>query len=502
MVSAAASLSLVALCLQGVLCLRAGLTSHWSSGSAPVEAHGKLSVSDGKLVDQAGQPVRLRGMSLYSSQWGGVFYNASTVQWLAEDWHASVVRAAVAAEGGYLTDPAAETSKIETVVDAAVAAGIYVIIEWHDRHAVDNLEVAKGFFEEIASKYGGLANVLFEPYGQPDQTPWSAMKQYSEALVEVIAGTGVANVLFEPFGQPEQQPWPTMKQYSEAVVEVIRRHTDNLIILGTPHWGQDVDLAAEDPAAGANLAYALHFNAAVHGSAFQAKVSAALKKGVAVFCSEWTTGNRTSKGTVSFPGSQSWVDFMAANSISDVNWAIYDGKDAASALQGAGSEQRLARERAFDLGENCMTNRCCSEPGMQCYEKDAYFATCRPSCTPGIDSTDSPQYQTSWTCKALGGACTRSCATAGDNCKYSGCCNEKGMTCFEKDEFFSGCKATCEPGLDALDTGASGLRGAAKPTAAQPSELSWRLQLSVLVNMMPAPFMTAMTAPGDGPGSS
>eukprot|EP00421_Protoceratium_reticulatum_P010659 CAMPEP_0168398692 /NCGR_PEP_ID=MMETSP0228-20121227/21711_1 /TAXON_ID=133427 /ORGANISM="Protoceratium reticulatum, Strain CCCM 535 (=CCMP 1889)" /LENGTH=71 /DNA_ID=CAMNT_0008412205 /DNA_START=39 /DNA_END=251 /DNA_ORIENTATION=+ len=62
--------SLGAMCLHRALSLRAGLNSHWSPELNPVEAHGKLSVRGGKLVDQAGKPVRLRGMSLYSSQWG------------------------------------------------------------------------------------------------------------------------------------------------------------------------------------------------------------------------------------------------------------------------------------------------------------------------------------------------------------------------------------------------------------------------------------------------
>lgn len=33
--------------------------------------------------------------------------------------------------GGYLTNPAAEKAKLETVVKAAIDQGIYVIIDWH-----------------------------------------------------------------------------------------------------------------------------------------------------------------------------------------------------------------------------------------------------------------------------------------------------------------------------------------------------------------------------------
>jgi len=45
---------------------------------------------------------------------------------------------------------------------------------------------------------------------------------------------------------------------------------------------------------------------------------------------------------------------------------------------------------------------CCNDPSMQCYEKDPYWASCKQSCTPGIDSNDPIEYQTPWTCTLLG----------------------------------------------------------------------------------------------------
>ncbi len=52
---------------------------------------------------------------------------------------------------------------------------------------------------------------------------------------------------------------------------------------------------------------------------------------------------------------------------------------------------------------DCRSTECCQEPGMSCYEKDEYWASCRASCTPGINPNDPPEYQTPWSCKLIGG---------------------------------------------------------------------------------------------------
>lgn len=44
-----------------------------------------------------------------------------------------------------------------------------------------------------------------------------------------------------------------------------------------------------------------------------------------------------------------------------------------------------------------------------------------------------------------------SCAGDADNCRASGCCATPGYTCFEKDQSWSGCRATCTPGIDPED---------------------------------------------------
>jgi len=55
-----------------------------------------------------------------------------------------------------------------------------------------------------------------------------------------------------------------------------------------------------------------------------------------------------------------------------------------------------------DKGEDCRSSQCCASPGMQCYEKNEWWASCRLTCTDGVDPEDDVSQQTPWTCSPLG----------------------------------------------------------------------------------------------------
>merc|ERR1719310_660321 len=112
------------------------------------QRHSQHRVEGNRIVGAHGGPVQLRGMSLFWSQWGGQYWNKDVVNWLANDWKVSLVRAAMGAEsGGHDANPGAEEAKVATVVDAAIEAGIYVIIDWHAHE--DRRGAAKGFFQKM-----------------------------------------------------------------------------------------------------------------------------------------------------------------------------------------------------------------------------------------------------------------------------------------------------------------------------------------------------------------
>jgi len=258
----------------------------------------------GNEVLVGGQPGSVAGSSFFWSNtgWGGErFYNPQAVAWLKKDWNAGIVRAAmgVDAPGGYLAD-ASNKQRVATLVDAAIANDMYVIIDWHSHHAERYRAQAIAFFQSMARAYGDRDNVIYEIYNEPLDISWH----------------------------------DTLKPYAEAVIAAIRAiDPDNLIVVGTPHWSQDVDVAAADPITGyANIAYALHFYAGTHGQALRSKALAALDKGVPLFVTEWGTVNADGDGAVADGETAAWMAFLKANRISAVNWSITDKAEGAAAL--------------------------------------------------------------------------------------------------------------------------------------------------------------------------
>jgi endoglucanase len=279
------------------------ITEVFSSDTLIVEKHGQLRVKGNKIVDQFGNPVALHGMSLFWSQWIGKYYNYDCMQWLRDDWNCTVVRAACGINNftdGYLVNPQAELAKIRTVIDACIDLGIYVLVDWHDDHAQNHLSQSISFFKEIANDYTGLPNIIYEIYNEPyGSTSWSSV----------------------------------VKPYADSVIKQIRAiDSINLIIVGTPTWSQDVDIASYDPLPYNNVAYTLHFYAATHKQALRNKATTALNNGIALFVTEWGTCESSGTGVLDSAEVGIWSKFMNDHMLSWCNWAIEDKLETAAAL--------------------------------------------------------------------------------------------------------------------------------------------------------------------------
>ena len=282
-----------------------------------------LSVKGNQILI-GGKPGTLIGNSIFwsNSGWGAErFYNKNLVKWLKTDWKSNLVRAAMGVEdnGGYLQDPQGNKARVKTVVDAAIANGMYVIIDWHSHYANQHQNEAIAFFQEMAKTYGKKNNIIYEIWNEPKDASWSY----------------------------------NIKPYAVAVIKAIRAYDKkNLIVVGTPNFSQDVDVAAADPITGyANIVYALHFYAGSHHQELRNKAATALHKNIPLFVTEWGAVNSDGNGGVATQEVNTWFSFMQANKISNANWSINDKPESASALkQGASSNGGWSQNDLTDSG--------------------------------------------------------------------------------------------------------------------------------------------------------
>ena len=269
----------------------------------PVSTYGPLSVNGNQIVDQNGAPLSLAGNSFFwsNTDWGAEpFYNPQVVSWLKNDWNSAIVRAAMGVEdnGGYLTDPTGNKNRVKTVVDAAIAEGLYVLIDWHSHHAEDYQQQSISFFQEMAMLYGGYDNVIYEIYNEPIYSNWNN----------------------------------DIKPYAETVIAAIRAiDPDNLIVVGSSTWSQDVDIASQNPISGYNnIAYSLHFYAGTHGQYLRNKANTAMSNGIAIMITEYGTVNADGNGAVATQATNEWMNWMEQNNLTHLNWSVHDKNEGAS----------------------------------------------------------------------------------------------------------------------------------------------------------------------------
>jgi endoglucanase len=276
-----------------------------AQSQTPVARNGKLRVQHGKLVNQQGVAPQLRGLSFSWSLWQGrKYYNPAVVNWLASDFKVSIIRAAmgVQPDSGYLQQPDEQKQLITHVVDQAIKEGIYVLIDWHDHNSNLHVAESKEFFREMAKKYAGVPNVIYEIWNEPAKTDWNTVKNYALQIIPII------------------------RKYDK----------DNIIVVGSPHWDQDVDIAAADPIKGFNnIAYSFHFYASdpYHQEALRARADKAIKLGLPLIVTEWGVGEATGDGEFNMEKTKIWLKWAEDNQLSWTNWNITDKHETTALLQ-------------------------------------------------------------------------------------------------------------------------------------------------------------------------
>ncbi len=288
-----------------------------------VKEHGQLSVKGTQLVDKNQNPIVLRGVSFgWHSMWPR-FYNKKTVDWLKKDFNCTVVRAALGIETGehsYIKETKFSKEKIESVIKGAIKSDIYVIIDWHSHNI--NLEEAKVYFDEISKKYAKYPNIIYEVFNEPDY-----------------------------------ETWPEVKAYTEEIIKVIRANDpNNIILVGSPKWDQDVHLPAADPIKGhTNLMYTMHFYAGTHKKELRDRTDEVIKSGLPIFVSESAGMEATGDGPMDYTEWQAYIDWMEERKLSWITWSISDKDETCSMLKKSANSKGSWKDE--DLKESGLKTR-------------------------------------------------------------------------------------------------------------------------------------------------
>ncbi|MFJ8689368.1 glycoside hydrolase family 5 protein [Micromonospora wenchangensis] len=276
---------------------------------SPVDRHGRLRVCRVHLCDAAGEPVQLRGMSSHGLQFFPDCLNPDSLAALRTDWRADFVRVAMyVQEGGFATDPAGFTRRVDEAVETASALGLYVVVDFHVLTPGDplvNLDRARSFFAEAAARHAARTNVLWE----------------------------IAN-------EPNGVDWATIKSYAEQVIPVIRAaDPDSVVLVGTRGFsslgvseGADETEVTDDPLDAGNIMYTFHFYAASHRD-LQRETVARAARSLPLFVSEFGTQTFTGDGPNDLDSATTWLDLLQRLKISYSMWSFSDGPESNSVFR-------------------------------------------------------------------------------------------------------------------------------------------------------------------------
>lgn len=310
---------LCCICLVGTLPVE-----NVSAATTPVKKNGRLSVKGTRLVNSQGKAVVLKGVSTHGINWFPQYVNKAAFKTLRDNWGVNCIRLAMYTEeyNGYCSGGnQAELRKlINNGVKYATELGMYVIIDWHilsDGNPAKNKKQAISFFKYMAKKYKNQNNIFYEICNEPN------------------GGTS----------------WNRIKGYASSVIKIIRKYDKkNIILVGTPTWSQDVDVAADSPIKGySNIMYTFHFYAATHGDSYRQKVQAAIQKGLPVFVSEFGISESSGNGRIDKNEANKWMQFLKKNKISYVCWSLCNKNESCSLLKSSCS--RTENFKKSDLSQ-------------------------------------------------------------------------------------------------------------------------------------------------------
>lgn len=266
-----------------------------------VSYNGNLSLEGNNIVNQYKEKIVLKGISSHGLQWFNYLITDENIKTL-KSWNTNVFRLAMyTKEGGYIDNKSVYNDLIKDI-DLVISNDMYVIVDWHilsDNNPNNYKSEAIEFFDKISSKYKNTPNIIYEICNEPN------------------GGTS----------------WNDIKSYADDVVKTIRKNSNNIIIVGTPTWSQDVDSVIGNKIDDKNTMYALHFYSGTHKDDLRNKAKKALDNNVPIFVSEFGVSDASGNGGVYLDEADKWMEFIKENNLSFVNWSLANKNESSALLK-------------------------------------------------------------------------------------------------------------------------------------------------------------------------
>ena len=273
-----------------------------------------LHTEGNQIKDPQGNTVVLRGVANISigalEDWeDGVVNMIDRLTNESDGWYARVLRLAVYPSDEESFDNSKLSYKpdqdfdgyynwvLRPAIDRCAEHHVYCIIDWHYiDDTSDHVQSTTTFWTNVASRFANDSNVLFELFNEP-----------------VDAGD-----------------WPTLRSHMQSWYDTVRQSApDNLVLVGTPSWDQEIGATVSDPIDGTNIAYVshtypLHWNWPEHVQ--QIQDAAAVHP---VFVTEWgyqtpTGGANDIVGGTTADYAQPWRQFVDGLGLSWTAWVASD----------------------------------------------------------------------------------------------------------------------------------------------------------------------------------
>jgi hypothetical protein len=213
----------------------------------------------GNGLSYNGQRVRLRGVAISDPLLARKYRPASDFALLASDaWRCNVVRISVL-PSTWQNRQVETMALLERDVTAALANGLFVIIDWHaigwpdgyferplpgwgmpEDAYVSTWVLAASFWQAMAERWGADGRIAFELWNEPIHTA-------------------------AEYGLPAGTRWRELKPAYQALLAIIRAKSRNVVIAAGDRYAHDLRGIRQDPLAGENIAYSWHVYAGADG---------------------------------------------------------------------------------------------------------------------------------------------------------------------------------------------------------------------------------------------